>query len=142
MSILLVEGRQSQRKGRQSCMFALVVNDRTIKLEFENSKKISVLKLKTVDDKSLSPNKCFAYNGSTYTSCNNNRNEEYELELGILDATYKRISSEGFKPVKLRRYECRHYETQVYERPCNGQMSKLYQIHYNREDHIPGWTIS
>ena len=51
--------------------------------------------------KSLSPNKGFAYNGSTYMICNNNRNEEYVLELGILDATYNRISSEGFKPINL-----------------------------------------
>ena len=46
--------RQSQRKGRQSCMSAFVVNDifdKAIKLEFVN-KRISVLKLKTVNDNS------------------------------------------------------------------------------------------
>ena len=48
-------------------MSAFVVNDifdKTIKLEFVSSKRISVLKLKTVNDKSFSPNKGYAYIGT------------------------------------------------------------------------------
>jgi hypothetical protein len=83
MSLLLVEDGKAKEKAVKAICQLLLWNDifdRAIKLEFVNRKRISVLKLKTENNKSFSPNKGFAY---------------------ILDAIYNRISSGGLKQIIL-----------------------------------------
>jgi hypothetical protein len=65
-----------------------------------NSYEINILKLKllTVGEERPSSLKGYALIGA-YLSSNNNTNNEFESDLGILDSTYSRALREGFKPI-------------------------------------------
>ncbi len=83
-------------------MTAFVVKDthsNKIALEYI-SKRITTLKIRTTSGQARGSSKGYALIG-VYMSSSNNRDKEYELDLGILDMTYKRLAREGFKPIIL-----------------------------------------
>jgi hypothetical protein len=91
--------KQGLKKGRHGCMSAFVINEKfskLLKLEFVN-KRISVVK---VILNNQAPHLGYAFIG-VYMSSNNNMNKEFELDLHLLDFTYKRLVKENFKPIIL-----------------------------------------
>jgi hypothetical protein len=80
-------------------MSAFVINEKyskLVKLEFVN-KRISVVKIGLSDQ---ATQQGYALIG-IYMSSNNNMNKEFELDLHLMDFTYKRLIKENFKPIIL-----------------------------------------
>jgi len=96
MSILRAGKSRASASGRNSCMSAFVIKvtyKNYIKLEHIN-KRISVLKINTDSGKFRG----YSIIG-VYLSCSNNANREYELDLDILNMTYRRLFREGYRPI-------------------------------------------